>query len=407
MALSPLKRSVLRMIGVYAVLIPLVSTRFLWPPATMSDSENLIDLPRTRTSFSNHTIDARESFSTCLMACDDNHRLVEWLAYHWFLLPLRHLVVLSDSKSRTSPEKILERWRPYMEVELWNDDDIMDPHLRAYSKPLENSTRPGDGWMIHVKRQEAFYKRCAIHLQRQNRTWVSFTDVDEYVVINEDIVPDSWLRMQQPGAILRFIHDIQTHDYKNAKHYRGRCISTYRTLFGATESTQEEISKDVPSFLDPRSFDTLRWRYHQNYSNYQHGKVFADVSRIPSIEKKGFKGGLNGTKRVDIHRFLPLCWPPIYYPRAYLRIHHYLGSWESYSYRPDRRKGGVKNREAWAEQAVAQDGGATDEARPWIRGFAQQFSEVEAKRLLRGAGLPSTYKNTDTGSWAKLSQELW
>jgi hypothetical protein len=95
---------------------------------------------------------------------------------------------------------------------------------------------------------------------------------------------------------------------------------------GTVESTRDEISKDVPSFLDRRSFDTLRWRYHQEYTKYQLGNVLVDVSRIPDIETKGFKGGLNETKRVDVHSFLPLCRPPTYHPRAYLRIHHYLGS---------------------------------------------------------------------------------
>jgi hypothetical protein len=51
---------------------------------------------------------------------------------------------------------------------------------------------------------------------------------------------------------------------------------------------------------------------------------------------------------------MPFCRPPTYYPRALIRIHHYLGSWEAYSFRQDRRKGGDKNRQVWEEQAAVQ-----------------------------------------------------
>lgn len=37
-----------------------------------------------------------ESFAACLIVMDDNHRLVEWLAYHYWALPLRRLVIAVD-----------------------------------------------------------------------------------------------------------------------------------------------------------------------------------------------------------------------------------------------------------------------------------------------------------------------
>mmetsp|Transcript_38845 Transcript_38845/g.94042 ORF Transcript_38845/g.94042 Transcript_38845/m.94042 type:complete len:82 (+) Transcript_38845:465-710(+) len=51
-----------------------------------------------------------DSFSACLLIMDDNHYLIEWLAYHYQVMPLRRLIVLSDPKSRTTPLPILERW---------------------------------------------------------------------------------------------------------------------------------------------------------------------------------------------------------------------------------------------------------------------------------------------------------
>jgi hypothetical protein len=37
--------------------------------------------------------DGYSAFSSCLLVMDDNHRLTEWLAYHYHVLPLRYMVV--------------------------------------------------------------------------------------------------------------------------------------------------------------------------------------------------------------------------------------------------------------------------------------------------------------------------
>lgn len=37
--------------------------------------------------------DGYSTFSSCLLVMDDNHRLTEWLAYHYHVLPLRYMVV--------------------------------------------------------------------------------------------------------------------------------------------------------------------------------------------------------------------------------------------------------------------------------------------------------------------------
>jgi hypothetical protein len=50
-------------------------------------------------------------FGDCLLIKYDNHYLVEWLAYHYHVLPLRHLIVGVDPSSRTSPTQILDRYR--------------------------------------------------------------------------------------------------------------------------------------------------------------------------------------------------------------------------------------------------------------------------------------------------------
>ena len=51
--------------------------------------------------------------SACLLIKDDNTRLIEWLAYHYTMFPLRYLIVGVDPDSATSPKVILQRWTDF------------------------------------------------------------------------------------------------------------------------------------------------------------------------------------------------------------------------------------------------------------------------------------------------------
>jgi len=56
-----------------------------------------------------------------------------------------------------------------------------------------NST-PEDAQVYHNKRQNEFLRKCAVHMKDHERKWVSFHDVDEYYVINDNVVKDSIAR---------------------------------------------------------------------------------------------------------------------------------------------------------------------------------------------------------------------
>jgi len=75
---------------------------------------------------------------------DDNHRLEELLAYHYYLLKLRYVVINVDPKSTTSLQAIVDRWNSKstntntnrhhraeydlnMTIVLWNDTDYINP----------------------------------------------------------------------------------------------------------------------------------------------------------------------------------------------------------------------------------------------------------------------------------------
>jgi hypothetical protein len=343
-----------------------------------------------------------ETFSACLMVMDDNPRLVEWIAYHYLTMPLRHLVILPDPKSRSSPESVLDRWRSMMRIEVWNDDFIID-------KDLEELGKRNNGFEFFTRRQEAFYKKCGLHLQHVNRTWVSFHDVDEYVAINEEVVSDAADRIQDSGSILKILGEVRAHRGNKTfvnQHYQNACVTTYRTLFSAVESSEQTLHQNIPETINPKKFDTLRWRYHKDHKNAQIGKSFIDVSKVPNMKGMGYpkrKGNIRW-----IHRVLPICKPPQYNNNAYIRIHHYLGSWSAYSHRPDTRESSIRGRKFWERDSTIQDG-VSDELRPWIVGFVKLFGEQKARDLLDGAGFsdtPALLQDTPYGNCAGIPRFL-
>ena len=93
----------------------------VWNYATMTaillwtslEQQHPYDYPTTTTSTPSalHFLPLRNiSMAVCLLIKDENNNLGEWIAYHSFSLPLRHLVVAVDPHSMTSPSEIISRW---------------------------------------------------------------------------------------------------------------------------------------------------------------------------------------------------------------------------------------------------------------------------------------------------------
>jgi hypothetical protein len=147
---------------------------------------------------------------------DDNPRLTEWIAYHYFVMPLRHLVLSPDPSSLTGPAEVVERWRPYLTIEVWNDTSTA------------NTTDPAKGHWDLIRRQENFYKQCGLYMQAMNRTWTMFSDVDEYWTLNENFVPDWDERMQKQGSILNFLEEIRKVNVTNTTVYNTTDLTVYQ-----------------------------------------------------------------------------------------------------------------------------------------------------------------------------------
>lgn len=381
---------------------------------------------------------------------DDNHRLTEWLAYHYHVLPLDYLVVGVDPHSETSPSSILESWRRRhvdLTIVEWNSTTIFqgknDQYFTVPSYDLED----------YLQLQNMFLRNCLLHMKHQNRTWVVLIDPDEYLQFNgkageltqTDRVPrGSNHRLVVPGlpypsirrkaCILDVLIDLERHPQPSlplnhpvwrflkdqglqnrTTAYVPPCIPIPRMLFGAVESTHEDLHKMVPRrrsslstetadttlVVNPNHLSTLRYRKHIRRSQAAFStlngwaKVMVDVSRIPyndfpSLEDawtSGFGRSMNA------HRPIPKHCPPAYRglkdggAASMFRINHYVGSWEEFNSRAKdaRRVKEGRNKTMWEQKALLQEE-TDDNIRPWLEGLVQEEGLERAQEMLSMAG---------------------
>jgi len=115
-----------------------------------------------------------DAFSACVLVLEDNHRLPEWIAYHYYALPLRHMVVAVDPQSKTSINKYLKKWRTRMTVEAWTDETFTALNLtRDDADDLITATKK------QQTRKRSFYEACTKYHQQFGRRWTTYTDADE------------------------------------------------------------------------------------------------------------------------------------------------------------------------------------------------------------------------------------
>jgi hypothetical protein len=256
-------------------------------------------------------------------------------------------------------------------------------------------------------------------LKEEGRTWVALHDSDEFLVYNHAggdrfaqweasrlakhklSTPRIRPAMTPPttaeeGAMIQYIrHEQQA----GVEYYQSPCIGVPRLMFGADERSVDPVAirRNVPSPIDTfvEQFDTLKYRQHAKRNDFTKnalGKVLIDVSRVNVKDSPYF---------MSLHRPIKsICSPPWHNDwEVGLRINHYLGSWESYSFRDDSRRGGERSREAWEYKATTLGDQTDDNIRPWVSGFVQAHGRDDAVAVLRDTGLPASYRNADDSKW--------
>jgi len=303
---------------------------------------------------------ASDSFSACLLVMDDNHFLTEWLAYHYHVLPLRNLIVAVDPRSSTSPASILDRWK---ETNLnitvwWNDSDYIThsnelDEAESWVQRKFKDDHPSPQLIRHRARQRLFYYHCLQEHKRQNRTFTLLTDTDEYLTVNYETVQKTKSStvaslipsIAEPGSVLKLLQHEQTYHLKDSPVTSSPCIQIPRSRFGAVETTDEESAPTNNLFAAlnaSQQLATLRWRYHADPNNYHQNRISKTVLDVSRIEDQ-YLQPVDSIHR-PVRHYCGQRKLHIRAPDQLLLVHHYLGSWEQYSFRDDARRGNERSR---------------------------------------------------------------
>lgn len=375
-----------------------------------------------------------EGFAACLLIKDDNHWLIEWLAYHYHVMPLKHLIVAVDPDSKTSPINVLNRWteRDMMSINIWNDTHFMPKTIKGNLKMYDNNTE----LMMHRTRQNNFYFKCINTLRRRKEEWLMLIDTDEYIVTNYasglyfNITKN--IPITTPGNVLKFIK--QHHDLSGVNHtciYVSRLVR-YKDIFNASvhfyitdkhccksprriilpqeprfmfgvreQSSAELVNRHLPEGINGYDLMTQRFIY-RNPRRMHNGKNLLNLKLLPALKVY-----------TSVHHVSSFCPDPDkmrkvnHVRNSLVKIHHYLGTEEQYFFRSDPRQQhknvtkplqwepskpkrknpayftrGKGRYDALNKRAIYPDQGA----RAWIKGFIKDVGVETAKALLQGVG---------------------
>jgi len=374
--------------------------------AAFLDSKLLNIRPPTATS----SFSQNATFSACLLIKDDNAILNEWIAYHYFVLNMRTLIVAIDPTSKESPSTIFDKWRQMTDLEIleWNDADFMPIYFKKTGKPpaefllsRNNFSFPvnisfplTDAAILdiskHRYRQRVFLAQCMRKLRNMGQSWMIHIDTDEFIVASKllrQMKPDyvDLRPIDEPGSVLNLIQQVasNTPDLVNYP-----CMSILRVLFGSAESSPTDLEEDVPDGFAPSRFETLRWRFHalpHDMKLHGYPKVLLDLS---AISEKYFPKELV----FSIHRPIPKYCKRnkdatfTTFRKQPIAANHYLGSWERYSGREDSRR----SRHVYEERAK-QRRGKDDGIRKWLKGFVKTLGRKTSAQLLGREYIQSNY----------------
>ena len=216
---------------------------------------------------SDDDVDDDESFSSCLLFNDDNHFLIEWIAYHYTVLPLRRLVIAIDPLTRYPPIEILKRFQMIIPITVWNDDDyfpkmIRSSILRSYNNGNNNNNETTESEsssattklvILHRHRQRMFYWKCMELLKEENRTWITFLDTDELLFPNYQYFK---YRNQLLPLLKKYDDDDKKSKKEGKKKERHNNNTTTTTTSSRSSSSMTTILKLLRRFKNYKTVAT-------------------------------------------------------------------------------------------------------------------------------------------------------
>lgn len=331
---------------------------------------------RPYTGVANQNLGEGEYFSACLLVKDDNHFLIEWLSYHYHVLSLRHLSILQDPTSATSPFPILDRWKNRINIQQFSDSVIPKWIQRKHASG--NISEAG----LHRYRQQFFYGSCLTDFQKKNMSWIALVDTDEFIRINHRTKLDGASSLATPGLVLKYLQ---------ANRPDLECLHVPRLQISSRKSNSSGYH--LPAGLDTgdgSSFLTTDWLYHNgkeiHIGHNLDGKNILNLRNLREVIPR---------KVSNVHKVLESCpatdGDRLESVESLLVVYHYLGSYEQYMFRDDPRDnipGRPKREEQWHKAGQTPAASIHDDTMgAWIEGFARDVGIEEASMLLEGTGI--------------------
>jgi len=328
-------------------------------------------------------LDRSDSFAACLFIMDDNHFLVEWLAYHFTVLPLRRIIVTIDRKSSTDPREIFDRYKGLIKVTYMELEDfykVSSSKKDYYKINIGNFTekeRDFHRLMAHRTRQNSFQSQCLEKLRLEGRNWVTNVDTDERIIIN-----NQYQRNPLPDKHRTLVETLR--DEENRKHsllLNETCVVIPRYHFGPRDYyANASRLEDYPKGLGDFDLQTYRWRYRGTINKLSApGKSIVDLSRCP----RKWMWKTNAHKLV-----VGACQKQPVFGKgstAPFIVNHYSGSWEQFSFRDDPRAE-TKSVGKFDEYKEMHTSHQDHNAFGWLPDFVNLVGIRKANILLRGAG---------------------
>eukprot|EP00980_Cylindrotheca_fusiformis_P016597 scaffold4973_cov135-Cylindrotheca_fusiformis.AAC.15 len=334
----------------------------------------------------------------CVLIKDDGEILNEWIAYHYHVLNLRHLIVAVDPLSETSPERLLRKWEKLfgMNIELWYDEDYMPEFflkgkydkVGSFNIPLPSGVDKDQVTIVnnYVFRQRTFASHCLLSIKQrpndphENGKWVALVDTDEYISLNPKAIHNAdgnrppVVLPESPfaGSLLNYLNDFFR--FSHASNLSRRCHLMPRILYlpKSRNSKQKQQVIDT-SIWNTDRFETLRWEVHRDLTEPTGSpKAILDVAAVPEDHKIFQDERIRGI-HMPLGKGPTECGNVTTAPdlndlnRYPLVVNHYFGSLERYLGRTDSRR----DESIWRKK-VALNGTLGD---GWILGWLPSFVE--------------------------------
>lgn len=325
--------------------------------------------------------DKRKGFGACLMFKDDQDLLPEWLAYHFTILPLQHVVIGLDAGNSQDPRPILNLYK-----NSGLSFTIMDvPEVLPRPKPgMENDTQLAHHNAL-IWKQKLFVSNCTRQLQKMSYTWTALIDPDEYVSFNYIEQDEEYLQKKQgtPTAMATEMRSSLNHrggfktvlqlidGWEEKKQLpKPACLTLPRLLVGALENSTCD-NNELPPIRGVENLTTVRFVQHAPKGDFRtgrFGKVFVDLSKYPTdrLEPGTIYSIHRPSKDLCEAAFRP-------FPSSPLILQHYIGSWETYSFREDGRR----SKENWKSRAYM-NAGQNCRMREWLN-FLEKEGDWEVR----------------------------